>query len=97
MNAGIGVWLRHLGDRRHELVTVAGNGDQQLVARLGTEKRFAQEEDLLVEIFLFHNEIGPDRVHQLLWGDDALRPENQEGEQLKGLGTNRDGAPRPLE
>src|SRR5689334_15627271 len=59
---------RHLGDRSDEAVSLSGDGDDVAVlVRLFAEDA-PKRGDVLTEIVLFDGGVGPDGLHELLFG-----------------------------
>jgi len=79
---------------RGELIAAAGNGYDRtgLIAQ-----RLAQRGDVLVQVVLFDEGIGPDGLKQLLLGNHAAGVERQVSENIQTLRGERNGDAVPLQ
>ena len=91
------VWL--VGNDPHFLgkaVAAAGNGDDVAMVAGGAGQGFAQDEDVLRQVRLLDEGVGPDGLHQIIFEDhgfavlDAVLDQNEQG--FKSLGRQRNGA-----
>ena len=78
-------------DKMHILgqaVSPAGHGDDiPILCRL--TERFSKHEDIAAEVGLFHKRVGPDHLHQLVFGDYLFAVANQNQKDLKRLWRQR--------
>ena len=81
----------HHADTLGQPVSAAGDGHDVLAVFILIES-FAEHEDGSSQIGFFHKSVGPDHLHQVVFGNDFFAAANQDQQQLKCLGSQRNGS-----
>src|SRR5271169_584168 len=76
------VVLDHFGDKA---ISDAGNGEDIALTFLAVAEGFAQKKDVLAEVSLFHETVGPNGLHKFRLFDNPAAVVDQEEQYFKGF------------
>ena len=76
---------------RCKAITDSGNGDDELVLVFSFSQYSTQQENVLSEVALFDEAVGPHGRHQLVLAYDSAAALDQPEQNVKGFGGHRNG------